>query len=79
MIALDSAYEPIDILFFGSLNPHRSAVRDAFMQLASEHNLVVEFYTKYDLFNLLLDNKIDQAKVQYSEYAFMYGCRLAVF
>jgi hypothetical protein len=57
------AMRPIDVLFFGSSNPHRDSVHDHFRQLAQENNLNVVFFMDYDFFGNERELAIQQAKI----------------
>jgi hypothetical protein len=60
--ALDSS-RPIDVLFYGSSNPHREELRKEFQQIAAENNLRVLFRLDYDVFDLVRDSLVEQSKV----------------
>jgi hypothetical protein len=59
----DESYHPIDILFLGSHNAHREKVQRMFQKLAVEEQIRADFYFKYDTFDFVRENLIDQAKV----------------
>ena len=52
---------PIDIIFFGSVNPHRQYVYDGFTQLAYEHGLRVEFHR--NTYGAQRNSLMDSAKI----------------
>ena len=59
---LDSM-RPIDILFFGSSNPHRNDVYESFQSLAEDHGLNIKFFMDYSFFGHERELAIHQAKV----------------
>ncbi len=67
---------PIDILFYGSLNPHREKVWKMFEKLAQENNLRIEFHLDYKAFGFVKETLIDQAKVFLARGSFLtfIGC-----
>jgi len=54
---------PIDLLFFGSSNPHRETMHEKFQQLAKEHNLHIVFFMDYAFFGPERELAIQQAKI----------------
>jgi hypothetical protein len=52
---------PIDIIFFGNINPHRQAILDKLTNVALGKGLRVEFYRK--AYGDQRDSLIDSAKV----------------
>lgn len=76
---LMDAYRPIDILFFGNVNPHRSEIHTEFRKLAKQHNLRIEFHMSYGLFGSHLNLLISQAKVTTDRVFVYYSLFLTLF
>lgn len=55
--------QPIDILFYGSSNPHRERIKLQFDQLAALLDLRVEFHLDYGAFDLERDSLVERSKV----------------
>ena len=57
------ASQPIDILFYGSSNPHRERLKQIFDELAALLDLRVEFHLDYGAFDLERDSLVERSKV----------------
>lgn len=54
---------PIDVLFFGSSNPHRNDVYEKFQRFGEEHDWNIKFFMDYAFFGPEREIAIQQSKV----------------